>query len=224
MYFLTQDRDELDQKVEGGSEPIHVKLPQARFPRRFWLFLIGVFCFGLGDFSRTFLIWLAAKAVGEDGHRTAGLISAAVLLYTMHNLISAAVAYPIGRWGDQRPKLPILIGGYAIGVGTNLLLMLHGGSIGWLILAILLSGVYIAIEETLEKATAAEMLPRELRSLGFGILACTNAIGDLVSSLYVGFLLEAGKMELAFGLAAVLGSLGVAWMIWLARSRHSEHA
>jgi hypothetical protein len=75
--------------------------------------------------------------------------------------------------------------------------------------------VYIAIEETLEKAVAAELLPRERRSLGFGILACGNAVGDMASSLYVGLLLEAGYTTLAFGIAASLGAVGVGWMVWL---------
>ena len=64
----------------------------------------------------------------------------------------------------------------------------------------------------MEKAAAAEFLPRELRSLSFGTLACVNAVGDMVSSLYVGFLLEAGHPQVAFGTAAVLGALGVLWL------------
>jgi hypothetical protein len=81
-----------------------------------------------------------------------------------------------------------------------------------LVVAILLSGAYIAIEETLEKAVVAETLPRELRSLGFGILAATNAIGDLGSSLYVGLMLDRGRSTLAFGVPAALGFAGVLWM------------
>ena len=47
------------------------------------------------------------------------------------------------------------------------------------------------IEETLEKAVAAELLPRELCGLGFGFLACANAAGAMAPSLYVGYWLEA---------------------------------
>ena len=78
-------------------------------------------------------------------------------------------------------------------MATNVLLAFLGGSVLWLIGVFVLSGSYIAVEETLEKAMAAEMLPRELRSLGFGLLAFANAGGDMISSLYVGFLLEADR-------------------------------
>lgn len=217
FFFLTKEREPFpDAAVKTGDLS---SLTKPAFPKEFWLFLIGVFLFGLGDFSRTFVVWLSARAVGEDGHMATGTLSLAVLLYMMHNLVSAAAAYPVGHVGDQRAKLPVLIIGYGLGVGTNLLLAFYSGQLVWLVVAIVLSGVYIAIEETLEKAVAAELLPRERRSLGFGILACGNAVGDMVSSLYVGLLLEAGYTTLAFGIAASLGAVGVGWMLWLMRRR-----
>ena len=217
IFFLTQERETAITAAPNGT------VPQQRqpFPRAFWLFLVGVLLFGLGDFSRTFLIWLAAKGLGEDGSHAAGAVSVAVLLYTLHNLVSAGVAYPIGHLGDRSSKLQILLWGYGLGVGTNVLLALFSGSLGWLVAVVVLSGTYIAVEETLEKAVAAEMLPRELRSLGFGILACANAVGDMASSLYVGFLLESQHPGWAFGIAAALGATGVLWL-WLMGKRFWE--
>jgi MFS family permease len=183
-----------------------------RFPRVFFLFLGGVFCFGLGDFSRAFLIWLAAQALGEQGPRSAGTISIAVLLYAAHNAISGLAAYPVGSLADRIPKRRVLLGGYALGVGTNLLLVFWSGWLPGLVVAILLSGIYIAVEQTLEKAVIAELLPSRKRSLGFGILACTNAVGDLLSSLSVGWFLSQGQPGVAFGLAAAAGFVGVTWL------------
>lgn len=191
---------------------------RARIPRAFWLLLVGVMLFGMGDFSRTFFIYLGANALGMESHGAQGLLSLAVLLYLFHNLVSALAAYPIGHWGDRRAKLPILVGGYALGVATNLWLAASWQSMAGLVFAALLSGVYIAVEETLEKAVAAEFLPRDIRSLGFGILACANALGDMVSSIVVGLLLGAGKGTLAFALAAGAGALGVIWL-WIFRRR-----
>jgi MFS family permease len=136
----------------------------------------------------------------------------------MHNLISAAVAYPVGHVADRTSKVRVLILGYALGAGTNLLLASFGDHLAWLVVAIILSAVYIAIEETLEKAVLAGWLPKERRSLGLGYLACFNAVGDMVSSVYVGALLQAGRPGLAFGLAAVAGALGVVWLCALART------
>ena len=73
-----------------------------------------------------------------------------------------------------------------------------------------------------KKAAVAELIPRELRSLGLGFLACGNAVGDMASSLYVGALLQAGRPQWAFGIAASFGAIGVAWMLWLLTRRPSE--
>lgn len=210
MAFLPRER-----ALPPSSAPMPGAMAPARaaFPRRFWLFLGGVTLFGLGDFSRTFLVWLAARALGEDGPPAGGTVSMAVLLYTVHNVVAALAAYPAGHLGDRRSKLRVLVAGYGIGVVTNLLLAATGTQVGWLVLAIVLSGVYISVEETLEKAVAADLLPPELRSLGFGILACANAVGDMVSSVYVGLLLEQGAPFPAFALAATCGALGVGWMV-----------
>ena len=208
ICFLTRDRE----TQVAPSQP-SVPTPSVwHLPRRFWLFVAGVLLFGLGDFSRTFLIYLAVQHLGE--HAGGGL-SVAVLLYTLHNGVSALAAYPAGQLGDRRSKLGMLCGGYGVGVVTNMLLGVFFGSLLWLVIAIVLSGCYIAIEETLEKAVAAEFLPRELRSLGLGILACANAVGDMGSSLYVGVLLGAGYPRLAFAAPAVVGWLGMMWMLVL---------
>ncbi len=206
ILFGTRDRSDAPATGLGGAR-------RAKLPRAFWLFLLGVFLFGLGDFSRTFLILLAGKALHEGGATGGGrVVSVAVLLYALHNAVSAVAALPAGRAGDRRPKLHVLLFGYALGVVTNVLLAASSDSLACLVVAIVLSGVYIAIEETIEKATAAELLPRELRSLGFGVLACANAVGDMLSSVYAGVMLDAGRPALAFAVPAALGLAGIAWL------------
>jgi MFS family permease len=212
MLFLARERvPETSAATDAKANPV-----KPRFPRVFWLFLVGVLLFGMGDFSRTFLILIAAGGLKENEGMASGTISIAVLLYAMHNLISAFAAFPAGHLGDRFGKRRILVAGYAIGVGTNLMLAFSGGSLPVIIGAIALSGIYIAIEETLEKATVAQILPRELKSLGFGILACANAVGDMASSVYVGELMGAGRSTLAFSMAAGFGAFGVVWMLAIA--------
>lgn len=192
-------------------------VPRPRFPRAFWLFLAGVLLFGLGDFSRSFLIWIAARSLAARGAGAGapGAVPLAVVLYAVHNLVSAFAAYPIGRWADRHSKIRILIGGYALGVATNLLLAFHSAEILWVGAAVVLSGLYIAVEEVIEKASAAQFLPREIRSLGLGVLAGANALGDMASSVAVGALLEQGSPLLAFGISASVGALGTIWLLFV---------
>ena len=210
IFFMTRDRAQPVAPKAAGS-------PRARLPRVFWAFLVGVSLFGIGDFSRTFLIFLAARALGDTGSSAGGVMTTAVLLYALHNGVSALAAYPAGRLGDRTSKLRILVVGYALGVLTNGLLAGFSSSIAFLVTAIVLSGVYIAIEETMEKAVAAELLPREVRSLGFGILACANAVGDMLSSVYVGLMLDRGHTTAAFAAPACAGLVGVLVMATFTR-------
>ena len=205
FYGMTRDRQPAATRSGAGHHA-------GPLPRAFWLFTVGVGLFGLGDFSRTFLILLATTAFGA-GTTSGGIVSTAVLLYAAHNAVSALAAYPAGALGDRGSKRHVLIGGYALGVLTNGLLAWSMARPALLVVAIALSGVYIAIEETLEKATAAEVLPREQRSLGLGILAAANAVGDMLSSVGVGLLLASGHTRAAFLIPAVFGMVGTLWMI-----------
>lgn len=211
---MTRDREV--PRVPEASPQTAIPAGKATLPRNYWLFVGGVLLFGLGDFSRTFLIFLAATVLGEHSGAS-GVLSTAVLLYAGHNLVSALAAYPAGKLGDARSKSKVLVGGYALGVITNVMLAFAGASLPWLIVAIAMSGIYIAIEETLEKAVVAELLPRNRRSLGLGILASANALGDLGSSVFVGVMLAAGHREAAFAVPACVGALGVIWMWTLSR-------
>jgi MFS family permease len=211
ILSLTRDR----AAPPSASSPSSSATSSRKLPRRFWLILGGVVLFGLGDFSRSFLVLIAAQAAGEGS--VARGISTAVLLYVIHNFVSALVAYPTGRIGDRKPKLVVLACGYALGVVTNSMLAWNSSSLPWLACAIVLSGTYVAIEETIEKATVAEVLPREQRTLGLGILASANAVGDMVSSVTVGLLLSSGRSRLAFALPAIASALGTIWMIVMTR-------
>jgi MFS family permease len=225
ILVLTRDRAASRTSTASAASakdhsPSSATADKPRIPPVFWRFLPGVLIFGLGDFSRTFLILLAARALGDGGQSKPATLSIAVLLYALHNGISALAAYPIGKLGDRTSKLRLLTWGYALGVATNILLAFTTGSFFWLVVAVVMSGIYIAAEETLEKAAAAHFLPRESRSLGLGILASANAVGDMVSSVALGLLLDSGHGPLGFGLAAGAGAVGVAWMAAFAR-RHA---
>lgn len=225
IALFTRDRDEPAPVASAPAEASAAPAQREPLPRRFWLFCAGVLLFGLGDFSRTFLIFLASgiaagsAAASSSGHAlgAGGVLTIAVLLYAGHNFISALAAYPIGRFADARGKPRLLIAGYALGVATNFLLAFTYGSLAWLAFAIALSGIYIAVEETLEKAVVVELLPRHQRSLGLGILASANALGDLGSSVWVGLMLSANRTTLAFAAPACVGALGVLWMIAMVR-------
>jgi MFS family permease len=178
----------------------------AGLPSAFRRFLLAVGIFGAGDFSRTLLIlWALGVGVRITG---SGQLTLQVLLYAAYNVVGAASAYLFGGWSDRIGRRPLLLFGYALAGLVSVLIALDWRSMPLLLAVFLGSGVFIGIEETLERATAADLLPEGSRAFGFGALATVNGIGDLVSSTMVGFLWQTAGATVAFGTAAVLSIAG----------------
>lgn len=183
-------------------------------PGAYWGFLAAVLLFGMGDFSRTFLILEAARRLPPSGG--VAFLSIPVLLYVFHNAVSGLATFPAGALTDRWSYGRTLLLGYGIGVLFNLGLAFLSGSLWTLVPLFVLSGVYIAIEETVEKATAAKMIPVDARAYALGLLATSNAVGDLVSSVLTGWLLDHFGRTWAYGVAAAFtgaGFLGMALFV-----------
>jgi MFS-type transporter involved in bile tolerance (Atg22 family) len=70
------------------------------------------------------------------------------------------------------------------------------------------SGIYVAIEETLEDSFCAELVVEEHHGMAFGVLATVNGAGDFLSSIIVGVLWTAFGMKMAFGYSLFLFLIG----------------
>jgi len=190
-------------------------------PARYWAFLGAVLLFGMGDFSRTFLIFEASgRMAGNWAH---AMLSVPVLLYVGHNLVSGVSTLPAGALTDRWSYGRTLLLGYGLGLVFNVGLAFLPTDLGWLIPLFVVSGVYIAIEETVEKATAARMIREDARSYALGMLATANAVGDLVSSVLTGFLLDHAGRAWSYGTAAFFSAAGfLALALIIRRSRGVE--
>jgi len=186
-------------------------------PSGYWPLVGAVLLFGMGDFSRSFLILAVAKAapVADDGK--AMVFGLPVLLYALHNGVSALATFPSGHLADRFGRRRVLAAGYVLGLGVNLTLAFGSRALPAVCFAFLLSGVAIAVEETVEKACVAELLPRDSRSYGLGVLATVNAVGDMVSSIAVGILWDRVGAGAAFGSAAACSAAGLSLLILIAR-------
>jgi MFS family permease len=85
-----------------------------------------------------------------------------------------------------------------------------------------LCGLFIAAEDTLEGVLAGEMVEEESRALGFGALATANGVGDLVSSVMIGFIWTFVGYSAGFMVAAVIGAAGTILLIWTTRGPHGS--
>jgi len=207
------------KKAEGRSAPAISSFGArlAQLPKGYWHFLAGVFAHGIGDFAPTLLI-LRAGQILTPHYGGARAATIAVGLYTFFNVVNAAAAYPAGALADRIPKRVLLAAGYAVGAATYIGFIFEQPTIPVLAVLFGLAGVHGAVQQSLEKSVAAELLPKELRGSGFGVLATTNGIGDLVSSVVVGALWSSVSPAAGFLYAGVFAAAGAA-IVYSSRAR-----
>lgn len=156
----------------------------------FQRYLVGVLLFGSGDFSRTLLILYATQHVQGTLYSLSGA-TLAISLYVMHNAVSALAAFPLGALTDRVGRKRVIVVGYAFAAFTTLSFGLLTPTPEVLVALFFCSGVSIACEEVSEKAYAVELLPRDVKGTGLGVLAAVNGLGDMISSAAVGALWSA---------------------------------
>jgi len=190
-------------------------------PPAFRRFLVAVGVFGIGDIAHSLLILRAVQVLTPSlGAIKAG--AAAILLYALHNGVYAALSYPAGVLGDKLGK------GRLLAVGYGLFALMAVGWIYarpslWMLAGLfVLAGAYLSIEEALEGALTAELVPPEIRGTGYGFLATVNGVGDFVASVVVGLLWAKVSPAAGFGYCAVLGALGALIMLWVVRAQSAE--
>lgn len=88
----------------------------------------------------------------------------------------------------------------------------------------ILAGIYIGIVDAMERALAADLLSLSQRGIGYGVLATANSIGDLMSSIVVGYLWSHVSAASGFIYAATLTIAGAIALIAIPKPIATEPA
>jgi MFS family permease len=187
--------------------PTHLWASIRALPAPFRRLLVGVGVFGAGDFAHTLLVLAAVEALTPAHGPVAPALAAG--LYGVRNVLYAAASFPVGALSDRLGRRGLLVVGYVLGAGVmvGFAAVLGRGAVGLPVLAVLfgLAGVYIAVEDALERALTADLVPDvTLRGTAYGVLGTVNGLGDFLSSAGVGLLWWAFGPVPGFACAAVL--------------------
>ena len=159
--------------------------------------MAGVAIFELGNCAATLLI-LRASDLFRTGRSAAAATELALVLYVTYNLAAAVVSVPAGRWGDRVNPTVVLAAGSALFAAGYL--WFAAGSRHPLLLApaFILAGLGIGCAETAEHTAVATLAPADIRGSAFGVLAATQAGGNLLASVVAGVIWTAISPRAAF--------------------------
>ncbi len=191
-------------------------VPLSELPRSFFIFLGSILIFGVGNFNKTLLLLRVQNNLAASGMVAA--LSIATLLYIFRNIVQAAASYGIGALSDRVGRKALLgLCGFVVFGCMSFALIWATDNLVLLSVIFLLSGISAGSVSTLEKSVAADLLPEQVRGTGYGILLTVDSVGDLLSSLMVGFLWTAFSPEIAFLYGAIMSFIAAAMLIPLGR-------
>lgn len=179
----------------------------------FQRFVLVDFLFRLGSSSLAFVL-LRAK---QSGFTDAQL----PLVYFLFNVVTAFLAYPLGRLSDRIGRRGMVLAGYAV-FAVNYAGLALFDSRAALLAAFVVLGVHTALLDGQQRSLIADLVPRERRGTAYGVHHMAVGLALLPASVAAGlvwdrfgasatFALDASLALAAALLFAVLVSPGGAW-------------
>lgn len=185
-------------------------------PRRYYLFLLIVFIFSLGN-STDALLLVRTKETGVDDKFIP-------IIYLIFNSVSVLLAIPFGKLSDRIGRGKLLVVGFIVyafvyfGFGWFVNLKVY-------ILLFIFYGLYSALTDGCQKALISDFLPAELKGTGFGIYHALLGLTLLPASLIAGLLYDKVKPAAAFYFGTTMAMLAaISMIVFLLTDSHRKTA
>jgi len=198
------------KEAKRDQESLFKKFHFKDFPAKFYLFLVIVFVFTLGN-STDALLMVKANEVGVK-------VAFIPLVYMITSIVAVILAIPVGSLSDRIGKEKILIAGYLIyaivyyGFGVT--------SHVWAIVGLFaMYGLYSAATDGIQKAFISDITDKNKQGTGLGIYNALLGITLLPASLIAGVLYDKVNSRIPFYFGAATALLSAVMMIFFVRGR-----
>lgn len=169
--------------------------------RKFWLLMTLVIFFMLGKFSEVFICLRACDNFGLN-------VAWGTIFPVIYSLVSALVAYPIGRISDKVDRKNVLLLGFivftlshlSIGLAPNLYFIFFGT---------MLWGTHEGITDSMFASLISDYVPKELRGTGFGLYSLLSSVSMMIANIIAGHLSSTLGIHMLFISGAVLGVITI---------------
>ncbi|HEV2601372.1 MAG TPA: MFS transporter [Candidatus Babeliales bacterium] len=183
LIFLTSNY----KKNTAPLHPITFNEQIAQLPFQFKYFTFVMFVFGIANFNKTLLIYRAQQMFMGQTNISIIATGWTILLYILFNIIRALSEFSIGYLSDYVDRRMLLgIFGFGSFIITTFTLLFAETQIFLWMIIFMSAGLCTGTVTAVEKSYAAQLLPEEMRGIGFGLLQSIDGLGDLFSSVIVG--------------------------------------
>src|SRR6202166_3105492 len=192
--------DKFDRKpAKKASRPSNAALPAA-----FYLILIAVTLFSLGNSSDMFLV-MRAQNVGIP-------VKLAPLLGLVFNLTYTLGSWPAGWFSDHFSRRWIAAAGYLIFAAVYFVFGRAPSTLAiWITMAVY--GLYYALTQPVLKALVVETVGQDVRGRALGVYFFVSSVATLAASLITGELWKAYGAGVPFYFSAGLAGIAAVLLV-----------
>lgn len=170
---------------------------------RFWLLVIALLLFNLGNSSDAFLLLKAHQVSIGNAYIP--------LTFVLMNVVYTAGAYPLGKLSDRIGRFWLLLAGFTLYALIYLGFAFSGQAWQvWLLFA--LYGLYLALTQGNMLAIVGDEVPSDLRGTAFGFINLVNGIVLLPASLIAGLLWQHVSPAATFLAGSIFACLSVLFL------------
>ncbi|MDD5748122.1 MAG: MFS transporter [Actinomycetota bacterium] len=188
----------------------------------FWMLIVVVVVFTLGNSSDTFLLLRAKEAFEKAGVSSSSIPLLIFPFWMTFNVVYSAVSIPAGILSDRIGRKKTLVLGFllycCIYVGFA-----FAQRILYLWLLIGAYGIFYGLTEGVTKAYVADLAPEEFKGTAFGLYHTTDGVCKLLASVIFGLIWQLVGPAAAFLTGASLSAIAsiVLWLFCVERVRTS---
>lgn len=203
------------KEVRSTEQRSKLVLSFSALPRNYYFFLLIVFLFTLGN-STDALLLVKATETGIDPFFIP-------LLYLTSNVVSVALAVPLGKLSDKIGRGKLIVAGYLVYSGTYLLFGMFD-RIEVLVFLFIPYGIYSGLTDGSHKALVTDLVGKNLKGTGFGIFHALIGITLLPASLIAGTLYDNFGNGAPFYFGSMMSFLAAILMVvFVVRGRKGGH-
>ena len=200
-------------KPEAGSQkPEEDHTVKPALPMGFYVFLVAVGLFALGNSSDLFLVLYAQGRLGLGAGSVIGL-------WVILHLAKISFSLPGGRFSDRFGRAKAILIGWLIYMAVYAA-MPFAGRPAHVVALLIVYGAFYGMTEGAERALVADVVPAQHRGWAFGLYHTVVAMAALPASLLFGVLFaKAGPGPAFFTGAALAAGAAVVLSILVLSSR-----